>query len=227
MLAAKPLLVRDLVVRRRDTDGRIVTLLNVPHLSLEPGALLGVSGPSGAGKSTLLAALCGLIRPDSGSVTWGETDVSALPEGRRDGWRSHAGFIFQDIHLIGELSAIENVLLPLRFSHFSARSHEKRAGQLLATMGLVTPTRRASLLSRGEQQRVALARALLLSPPVLFADEPTAALDAKNGGAVTDILLDHAQQSGATLIVVSHDEELLARLPRRITLREGWISEDR
>ncbi len=221
-----PLRLNGLRLNGQDPDGTRPLLLDIPVLDIAPGAMVGVQGPSGAGKSTLLAVIAGLAVPQEGEVLWGETRVSRLPEGKRDVWRRQTiGFVFQNFHLIGELSAIDNVLLPLRFFTWSARGWCERAEALLASVGLGAPHRPCAVLSRGEQQRVALARALLLNPPLILADEPTASLDAENAVAVADLLLAHARKSGATLIVASHDAALLARLPQRLVLAGGRLRE--
>lgn len=199
------------------------TALAIERLEVAPGALLGVAGPSGAGKSTLLHLVAGLIGPSAGAVSWGGLRLDAMGEGARDRWRRHTvGFVFQDFHLVDELSILENVLLPARFEGFRvAAATRRRAGELIDRMGLADPDRRASVLSRGERQRVAVARALIGRPSLLLADEPTASLDADNGAAIADLLVATARESGATLIVAAHDARLLARLDRVVTLVGG------
>lgn len=194
-------------------------LIDLPLVSLAPG-LTVLSGASGSGKSTLLYLLAGLLVPTRGSVMWGGTDLARLSEMARDRWRRrNAGFVFQDFHLIEELSPLKNVLLPATFSGFSTARHRARAKMLLDRMDV--PDRpRVSLLSRGEQQRVALARALIFGPPVIFADEPTASLDAPNGARVAAMLADLAA-AGRTVIVASHDPAVLDLSARHIRLDHG------
>lgn len=199
-------------------------VIDLPGLSLGPGTLTVLTGPSGSGKSTLLYLLSGLLVPQAGQVVWDGTDLARLPERARDRWRRRqAGFIFQDFHLLPELSPLQNVLLPAGFASFSVRAQRERAAALLARLG-VPDRRRAALLSRGEQQRAALARALLPRPSVLFADEPTASLDATSGDAVTAELCALAD-AGCCVIAASHDPGLIARASRRLHLEHGRIQE--
>lgn len=193
----------------------------LPMLELEPG-LTVLTGPSGSGKTTLLYLLSGLIRPQAGAVVWDGVDLARLPERGRDRWRrAHAGFVFQDFHLLPELSPLQNVLMPARFAAFSARRHAGRAAGLLRRFGV--PDRRcAALLSRGEQQRAALARALLMDPAALFADEPTASLDAAAGRVVAEALQALAAE-GRCVIAASHDPDLIALAGRRLHLEHGRI----
>ncbi len=193
--------------------GAPVLAVDAPRLSVAQGDLLGISGPSGSGKTTLLHALAGLLLPAHGTITWGDATLTAMGENARDRWRrQHVGFVFQDFHLVPELSALDNVLLTRWFGHWSAgRSATERALGLLADVG-VPPGRRAGVLSRGEQQRVAIARALLAKPHLILADEPTASLDAETGAVVADLLVRSARETGATLILVSHDPAMLARM---------------
>lgn len=202
--------------------------LRLDRLEIAPGALLGVSGPSGAGKSTLLHLVAGLTTPTEGAITWGTTRLDHLGEGARDRWRRETvGFVFQDFHLVDELSVLDNVLLPARFAAFRAAPQIRaRAHALIERVGLADPARRAVRLSRGERQRVAVARALLMAPRLILADEPTASLDAANGHEVASLLVASARESGATLIVAAHDRDLLARMDRVVALRAGRPDEE-
>jgi putative ABC transport system ATP-binding protein len=177
-----------------------------------PGTTVALTGPSGSGKTTLAYLLSGIELVREGSVRWGTTDLATLPEAARDAWRrQHAGFVFQDFHLIPGLSILGNVLVTCWFDHWRADPvMTERAGELLDRFGVPSSGWQVQKLSRGEQQRVAISRALLRSPAILIADEPTASLDAKSGGAVIEILLDQARQTAATLLVVTHDPELIA-----------------
>lgn len=216
-MSGLPLAVRDLRHDLRAGE----TLLSLPALDLPPGSMTVLTGPSGSGKTTLLHLLAGLIVPAQGRITWGGTDLAGLRAPQRDRWRRlHSGFVFQDFQLIEELSPIDNVLVPVWFSAFSARGHHGAAQGLLDRFG-VPARRRTGLLSRGEQQRVALARALLLSPEVIFADEPTASLDAVTGAEVCDHLQALARTEGRSIVVASHDPALIARADRRLELDRG------
>lgn len=197
------------------------TLLSLPALSVPAGQLTVLSGPSGSGKSTLLYLLSGLLVPSAGAVGWNGHDLARMAEGARDRWRhENAGFVFQDFHLIPELTPLENVLAPVWFSAFSAGAQRDRAQQLLDRFG-VPPRRRVALLSRGEQQRVALARALIRDPAIIFADEPTASLDAAAGQAVATHLHQLAHAEGRSVIAVSHDPELCGRADVTLRLERG------
>ena len=197
-------------------------IIDLPELVLAPGTLTALAGPSGSGKSTLLYLLSGLLRPDAGRIIWSGEDIAAKREGQRDRWRRlHAGFIFQNFHLIDELSPLDNVLVPLWFERFSAAAARARALELLEK--LEVPTRRANVsqLSRGQQQRVAMARALIGDPQVIFADEPTASLDAASGQTVTDTLRKLASEEGRTVLVATHDPGLRGLADSVVQLDHG------
>lgn len=200
-------------------------LLDLPELTLAPGQRIGIAGPSGAGKSTLLALLAGMVQPDRGTLLWGSTDLTRLSESARDTWRRRTvGQIFQDFHLIPELDAGANVLLPLGFDRLRIGADARQAAVAqLAALGIADPLVPVARLSRGEQQRVALARALVRQPQILLADEPTASLDAAAAEQVGDLLCAAAAETKASLIVVSHDRDLLARMERLITLDHGRV----
>ncbi len=206
-----------------DDSGRALPALQIESFQIESGQQVGLRGPSGAGKSTFLNLISGLLRPNRGTVRWGEQELTYLNERNRDQWRrQHVGFIFQDFHLITELSAVDNVLLPLWFDHWRCSpAQRQRALDLLEQVGLPDPDQSTATLSRGQKQRVAVARALINDPQVLLADEPTASLDAESAGAVIDLLLQSAQDGGRTLIGVSHDDQFLKRLDRVHALSGG------
>ena len=204
-------------------------VLDIPMLDVASGDAVGVTGPSGAGKTSLLHVPAGLTKPQRGSIEWGGLDIAGLSERRRDSWRrTTVGFVFQDFHLLPELSLLDNVLLPATFGHLLVPSAlRSRARELLARVGFERLERRASMLSRGEMQRVAVARAMLYSPPVVVADEPTASLDADNAGVVSRLLLECCAEGGSTLLVVSHDRDLLDSLDRWILLLSGRLAPSR
>lgn len=202
-------------------------VLSIPRLHLPAGGQLAVTGASGSGKSTLVNAVTGLEIATSGSVSWGETNISALSAGRRDAFRAtHIGLVMQDFHLFSGLSAFENVMLPARLSRRLTPAARERALHLLETTGIARPHQNIETLSRGEMQRVAVARALLSKPGVIVADEPTASLDRRTGEDVSELIVRLARQEGATLVVVTHDLALMERLDRRIALDGGRIVED-
>jgi putative ABC transport system ATP-binding protein len=214
--------LRDLRVAFADRDGRARTILAVPGFHVAPRERVAICGPSGSGKTTLLNIIAGIERPDHGVVRWGEVTVSALPERAADRWRRETlGLVFQHFHLFPGMSAIENVMLPLRFDRWSiAPGVRADARDLLVRVG-IRPDADARALSRGEMQRVALARALLRRPAIMIADEPTASLDRDNAEVVADLLCALCRDAGATLIVATHDPHLADRLGLVVDIAEG------
>jgi putative ABC transport system ATP-binding protein len=207
--------------------GLAAPVLEIERLAIPAGSHVAVTGPSGSGKSTFVNVVTGLERVRQGRVRWGDTDIADLPEGTRDRWRGQTiGLVMQDFHLFPGLSALENVLLPLRLGGRADKAALERGRSLLGRVGLVRPDQKIDGMSRGEMQRVALARALLRRPAVLVADEPTASLDAESGKAVGDLLIELACAEGSTLLVVSHDGRLTERLARRLSLAAGRIVAD-
>jgi ABC-type lipoprotein export system ATPase subunit len=225
--SAQTLRLADVLVAR-GAGADTARILDVERLELAAGASLGLSGPSGAGKSTLLNLVAGLLRPQRGAVTWGDRRIDRMDEGARDRWRrGTVGFVFQDFHLIDELPALDNVLLPARFSAFSLPAGARsRAAELLARVGVKNGKSRLGSLSRGERQRVAVARALFARPQLILADEPTASLDDENAGAVADLLVETARETRASLLVASHDARLLARMDARRVLVGGRLAQE-
>lgn len=203
-------------------------VLDIAQLAVAAGESVAVTGPSGSGKTTLINILTGLERPSTGAVRWGGDDLAQLGESQRDAWRAkHVGLVMQDFHLFPGISALENVLLPVRFRAFSVpAATRERAVALLGRVGLSRHDQDIATMSRGEMQRVAVARALLARPAVLVADEPTASLDAASGAVVADLLIELAREENATLIAVTHDERLASRLGRRLSLVAGRIVAD-
>lgn len=207
--------------------GQQQDLWTIPSLALEAGQSMGLRGASGAGKTTLFHCLSGISSPSTGRIVWGETDLCRLSPDALTAWRrSHLGLVFQDFHLIDGLSALDNVLLPAHFVGWRIASEIKaRAQDLLAAVGLQVPHRLAALLSRGERQRVAFARALLQQPAILMADEPTASLDPDHRQQLGELLVTLAREQGTTLVVISHEPELLARMDSSMELQSGRLHE--
>jgi putative ABC transport system ATP-binding protein len=205
--------------------GQAQALLTVHALEVRAGHSLGISGVSGAGKTTLFHCLSGISRPTAGRVVWGGTDLCALKPDAVGRWRHRQlGLIFQDFHLVDGLSALDNVMLPAYFDSWRpAATVRERARELLAAVGITALDRMAAVLSRGERQRVAFARALLLCPAIVMADEPTASLDPDHRTQVGDLLVKLTGDHGATLIVISHEQELLMRMDRCLTLHAGHL----
>ncbi|MDR2113356.1 MAG: ATP-binding cassette domain-containing protein [Candidatus Accumulibacter sp.] len=205
--------------------GQRHALFEIAGLDVPAGSSLGIRGPSGAGKTTLFHCLSGIAVAESGRVRWDGLDLRALSPEARDRWRQrNVGLVFQDFHLIEGLAAFDNVLLPACFEHWRAPPElRRRAGELLEAVGVDCRERDVALLSRGERQRVALARALLFAPGIVIADEPTASLDPEHRTRVGELLAGLARTRNATLIVVSHDQELLARLDHCVALEDGRL----
>jgi putative ABC transport system ATP-binding protein len=207
------------------SGGRPLTILQPTDLSVEKGQSLAIVGPSGSGKSTLLGLIAGLDAPTTGRVVIDGIDITRLAEDELARLRGQKiGFVFQFFHLIGSLTAYENVLVPMELA--GADGADRRARALLAEVGLSDRGHHyPSQLSGGEQQRVAIARALANEPPLLLADEPTGNLDSANGRHVIDLLFEVNRTRGATLLLVTHDVELAARAASRVVLRDGRIVE--
>lgn len=189
---------------------------------------LAVMGPSGCGKTTLLHILAGILRPTSGTVLHDGTDLAALGDAKRTRLRrSDFGFVFQDGQLLPELTALENVILPRMLAGVGRRAARAEAASWLDRLGLHgMHERRPTQLSGGQAQRVAIARALAGRPSVVFADEPTGALDQNTGKIVLDILVRSCQDSGASLVMVTHDASVAAASRRTVAMRDGRIAQE-
>lgn len=202
-----------------------IEVLHGIHLRIAAGERVFLCGPSGAGKTTLLYTLAGLERPERGSVHIHGTDLYALDRRRQSLFRNqHIGYVFQHYHLLPELTAVENVMVP---GLIAGRDTRDEAMLALERVGLVERADHLPAeLSGGEQQRVAIARAIANRPRVLFADEPTGNLDSATGAAVMKMLLELAEGSNTTLVVVTHDAELAKLGDRILTIRDGSLCED-
>jgi len=200
-----------------------LTLLDDVSLDVHAGESAAILGPSGSGKSTLLGLLAGLDRPTTGHVRLQDQNLNELDEDELAALRGRwCGFVFQSFHLVHDLTALENVMLPLELKGDPAA--RETATQWLGRVGL--HQRRSHFpnqLSGGEQQRVALARAFAVEPALLFADEPTGSLDHANGRHVSELLFELNRDEGTALVLVSHDEELAGRCDRRWRLEEGRL----
>ena len=202
-------------------------------LSIQAGEAVAIMGASGSGKTTLLHVLAGIIAPDSGSMLLrserGEIAIGQLGDRARSALRRETfGFVFQQGLLIPELTALENVALPLMLRGTARRDAEQLAARWLAELGLAgLEQRRIGQLSGGQAQRVAVARAQSIEPLVVFADEPTGALDSATSGEVMDALIASTTGRGRTLVVVTHDEGIAARCGRVVRLRDGGVVESR
>jgi len=191
---------------------------------VNPGESVAIVGGSGSGKSTLLGLIAGLDLPTAGHVRLDGVDLQTLDEDARAALRGrHMGFVFQSFQLLPDLTALENVMLPLTLAG-DARA-EARARESLAAVGLAGRlAHRPDQLSGGEQQRVALARAFSVSPGLLLADEPTGNLDSRTGARVIDLMFELNARQGATLLIVTHDPALAARCGRLLRLEEGRLA---
>jgi len=205
-------------------EGELVLLADI-DLSIFPGEAVAVVGASGAGKSTLLGLLAGMDIPTAGHVYLDGTELSSLDEDGRARLRAaRVGFVFQAFHLLPNLTALENVMLPLELAgHGDARG---AAGVVLERVGLARRLYHyPKQLSGGEQQRVALARAFAPQPKVLFADEPTGNLDSATGQRIIELLFAMNRERAATLVLVTHDEDLARRCNRRLELEAGRLKD--
>ena len=205
-------------------DGSL-TMLHDISFSVEEGESLAIVGTSGSGKSTLLSLLAGLDTPSSGTVHLMGRDISAAKEDERAQIRAqHIGFVFQSFQLIDHLNAQENVQLPLELKGMPRAEAAAKAQVWLEKVGLADRLRhRPKTLSGGEQQRVALARAFVTQPDILFADEPTGSLDEVTGQKIIDLLFSLNQDSGSTLILVTHDMALAKRCQRQMVINAGTV----
>ncbi|HTI26161.1 MAG TPA: ABC transporter ATP-binding protein [Kutzneria sp.] len=192
-------------------------------LRIWPGEVVAVMGPSGSGKSTLLHCLAGIIRPDSGTVSYQGTPLSTLSDvDRSELRRTEFGFVFQFGQLVPELTALENVALPLRLGGVRRREAESRAMEWLARLEVAdVADKRPGETSGGQGQRVAVARALVTSPKVVFADEPTGALDSLNGERVMRLLVAAAKDTNAAVVLVTHEVRVAAYSDREVVVRDG------
>ena len=206
-----------------------VRALSGVSLQIHEGESVAIMGPSGSGKSTLLHCLSGVLVPESGKVLFRGEDIAAQKDVTRSRLRlSQFGFVFQDGQLIPELSARENVALPLILTGTLLPKALKRADQLLAQLGLSElKKRRPGDMSGGQAQRVAIARALIGNPKVVFADEPSGALDQATGYEMMEILTREVQRCGAALVLVTHDINVAQWCSRLIEIRDGQIHSDR
>ncbi len=199
------------------------TVLAGVDIVVRPGEMVAVTGPSGSGKSTLLHCLAGILRPAEGEVWLGGDRIDGWSEARRTALRgTRLGFVFQFGQLLPELPAVENVALPLMLGGMRRAEAVQRAAAWFGPLGLDGLTDRCpGQLSGGQEQRVAIARALVTSPEVVFADEPTGALDSEAGHRIMALLRDLVARTGTGLVVVTHDAEVAASCHRTVALRDG------
>jgi len=205
-----------------DSTGSLTILRDI-DFTLNKGETAAIVGASGSGKSTLLSIVAGLDTPTSGTVHIDGVDLFAMDEDQRAALRSQkVGFVFQSFQLLGNLTALENVMLPLELA--GRRDARATATHMLQRVGLGERlSSYPKVLSGGEQQRVALARAFVVQPAVLLADEPTGSLDFATGGKIMELMFDLNREQGTTLVLVTHDQGIAQRCERRITIEAGQV----
>jgi len=208
------------------TPGGTVNAVDDVSFQVPDGTFASIVGPSGSGKSTLLCLLGGLDKPSGGSVTVGGENISALKDHSLIKYRAkNVGFVFQGYNLVPNLSALENVMLPMEFAGVSLCERQARAREMLEKVGLdeEKQRRKPSRLSGGEQQRVAIARALSNRPKLILADEPTGNLDSENGKRIFDLLHELAKSQSTTIIVVTHDLHIAGKTDKKFQLSDGKL----
>jgi putative ABC transport system ATP-binding protein len=205
-----------------DSTGTLEILRNI-DFALKPRETVAIVGASGSGKSTLLSIIAGLDTPTGGSVRLAGVDLFSLTEDERAALRAQKlGFVFQSFQLLANLTALENVMLPLELD--GRKDARKLAAEMLGRVGLSARLNSyPKVLSGGEQQRVALARAFVVKPAILLADEPTGSLDFATGETIMALMFELNRELGTTLVLVTHDPAIAARCDRRITLEAGRI----
>ncbi len=214
--------IRDLQLSLGENASRIHVLKGI-DLEIEKSTSVGIVGPSGSGKSTLLMVLAGLERADSGNVQVNGTEITTMNEDQLASFRGkNIGIVFQSFHLIPNMTALENVAVPLELSGEANAFEIAKAELTLVGLG-ERLNHYPGQLSGGEQQRVALARALAPSPAILIADEPTGNLDGKTGEQVSNLLFERQKEKDTTLVLVTHDPSLAERCDRMIPVRSGRI----
>jgi putative ABC transport system ATP-binding protein len=197
------------------------------NITIGEGELVAIMGPSGSGKSTLLHCLAGIAEPDSGEVWFDGRRLDSLDDETKTKLRrTDFGFIFQFGQLVPELTAIDNVALPLLLNNVPRKQAYQEAGKWLQRLDVANVRdQQIGTLSGGQSQRIAIARALVIKPKVIFADEPTGSLDSLNSEHVMELLVDIAREDGVTLVVITHDARVAAYCEREIMVRDGMVTE--
>ena len=216
----------DRITKQVNDSSGPLTILHEVSFELQPQQSVAIVGASGSGKSTLLSIIAGLDTPSSGSVKLAGVDLFSLDEDARAAVRAaQVGFVFQSFQLLGNLSAIENVMLPLELQ--GQGDARVRAKEMLGRVGLGDRLNHyPRVLSGGEQQRVALARAFIVKPALLLADEPTGSLDFATGERVMELMFELNRENGTTLVLVTHDREVAARCDRQLHIEAGRVNLD-
>jgi putative ABC transport system ATP-binding protein len=222
---SEPIIAVERVTKQVADATGTLTILHEINFALRPRESVAIVGASGSGKSTLLSIVAGLDVPSSGTVRLAGVDLFQLDEDARAAVRStQVGFVFQSFQLLGNLTALENVMLPLELlGRTDARA---TATEMLRRVGLAERLGHyPKVLSGGEQQRVALARAFVVRPAVLLADEPTGSLDFATGATVMELMFELNREAGTTLVLVTHDREIAARCERQLRMEAGRLTE--
>lgn len=203
----------------KDPDGRVSSVIDIDHFELEANEQLAMAGRSGSGKTTFLNLIAGILTPDSGSIRFDGRELVGMSDSKRDRFRAtEIGYVFQSFFLLDAYSALENVLLGMMFGE---GPNPKLARELLGRLGLADRLHhRPHQLSIGQKQRVALARALSGKPRLVLADEPTGSLDQENATEALELMKGACREQEAALLLVSHDDQVLAGLDRRVELSE-------
>jgi len=218
--------VKNLVKTFNSGDGAVTATDDI-SFEVPDGQFASIVGRSGSGKSTLLSLLGGLDKPTSGQIMVGGRDLAGFSDHELIGYRGRTiGFVFQNYNLVPNLSALENVMLPMEFARVAKAERKERAKHLLGQVGLADDQmqRRPARLSGGQQQRVAIARALANHPKLILADEPTGNLDSETGKMIFDLLHDLSRSENTTIIVVTHDSEIAGKTDRTFRLKDGKLA---
>jgi lipoprotein-releasing system ATP-binding protein len=213
------------IEKKYGTDGQGLVVLSKLNISASKGEFIGIFGASGSGKSTLLHILGGLDKPNEGEVIVNDKNIYKIPNDKLASFRNKdVGFIFQFYHLLPEFNALENVMLPALIAGEKKKDTQERATESLKAVGLEDRVNHfPNELSGGEQQRVAISRALIMDPKIILADEPTGNLDQENGEKIMDMLLEINSKNGITILMVTHNPDLLKKLKKVSKLENGKL----
>ena len=224
----EPIIELKSVTKTYRLGGEILNALDKVSFKVSPGEFIAITGPSGSGKSTLANIIGGLDHPDGGSVVVDGEELAHIHDSKLSAYRNqHIGFVFQSFNLQGTNTALENVMLPLVFSHMKNSLRKARAKECLEAVGLGDRLmHKPSQLSGGQRQRVAIARALAVKPKIIIADEPTGNLDSAKGQEIIQLLRELNKQ-GITLLIITHDMAVAHAAHRIVEIRDGKISEKR
>jgi len=220
----KPLIIIDNIKKTYKSNGEDVNVLKGISLNICKGESVAIMGQSGSGKSTLLSILGGLNPPTTGRIIIDDIDLYNLSQEKRSDFRrEYLGFVFQQFQLIPYLTALENVMLPLTTTNYSAKIKLEKAEKVLEQVGLIEARHRLpNQLAGGEQERVAIARAIVNEPPLILADEPTGSLDTKTGNSIMD-LFQELNESGLTILMVTHNPRNTSYMKQTVTMKDGLL----